>query len=63
MSILGIITSTEQISELSTATLKQFAEEITWNIETGFIRYPERRKYYTLREEIQNEIERRAYDY
>jgi hypothetical protein len=63
MSILGIITSTEQISELSIATLKQFAEEITCNIETGFIRYSDGRNYYALREEIQNEIERRAYDY
>ena len=63
MSILGIITSTEQISELSTATLKQFVEEITWNMETGFIQYSEGRKYHMLRQEIQNEIERRAYDY
>ena len=62
MSILGIITSTDQVSELSTATLKQFAEEITCNMETGFIKYSERRKYYLLREEIKNEIEQRAND-
>ena len=60
MSFLGIITSSEQIQELSSSTLQQLAEEITCNIETGFIRYSDGRKYYAFREEIEDELNRRA---
>tara|TARA_R100000951_G_C2649584_1_gene183898 strand:+ start:1068 stop:1250 length:183 start_codon:yes stop_codon:yes gene_type:complete len=58
--LLGdVITSREQITELSSSTLKQLADEITWGMHTGFIRYADGKKYFTFRQDILEELESR----